>query len=229
MSVARSFPNAGHFYSNIVKPIKEDLSFTVIPTNGLGVTSVKSNGHVRNVFMHTSTTPTSNNGALNPNPASGYALIQFNNNFNKCLGAFVSVISPLAGSDLTAVTAGLAYVITALGTATAAQWLAAGVPAGVTPAVGVSFIAIASVTIGGSAMVKVPGVSGIVSAEIVGDPNLSINNAQIDPNGGAYLLVQFLGATNSSTTTLIPTAPAATSVVEMSVFFDGSSVTVDGL
>lgn len=232
MSVGRSNgQNGGHFYSNITKPVKLDLNFVVDSANGngLGIRSLKSNGYVRNVFMHTSTTPGANDGATNPNPAVGFALIQLKSNYNYYLGGFSGFVSQLAGSNLTSTTNHSAYVITSLGTATAAQWTAAGVPAGLTASVGMSFIAIATGTIGGSAAVKVPGVSGITSVEVVGDPNQSIANAQISPNGGAYLLVQFLGATDASTTTLIPKAPADGAVVGMSIFMDASSVTIDGL
>ena len=115
------FPNAGHFYSNIVKPIKIDLNFIVDSTNGngLGIRSLKSNGYVRNVFMHTSATPGSNDGALNPNPASGYALIQLKQNFNYYLGGFSGFVSPVSGTPLTSTTSGGAYIIVSLGTAAA--------------------------------------------------------------------------------------------------------------
>lgn len=231
MSIARGFPNAGHHYKNIVKPIEIACNFVIDHSNGngLGIRSLKSNGFVRNVFMNTSSTPGSNDGALNPNPVAGFALIQLQQNFNKYLGGFSGFVSQLDGSSQTSVTTGHASVIVSLGTATLAQWLSAGVPAGVTPAVGVSFIAIKTGAIGGSAAVQGPSVSGIQSVEVVGDPNLSINNSSIAQNGGAYLLIQFLGATNSSTTTLIPKAPADNSVCGLTMCFDGSSVTVDGL
>ena len=224
MSVVRGFVNAGHFYSNITKPIKIDCNFVVDATNGngLGIRSLKSNGYVRNVFMHTSATPGRNDGALNPNPAAGFALIQLNSNFNKYLGGFSGFVSPVTGSALTSVAAGLPYIIGSLGNTTLAQWQAAGVPAGLVPAVGMSFIAIETASIGGSGAVFAPGVSGIGSVEVIGDANASINNSNIAVNGGAYLLVQFLAAG-------VPTAPAAGSVCGMSMFFDGSSVTVDGL
>ncbi len=232
MSVARGMgQNGGHYYSNITQPVKLDLNFIVDSTNGngLGIRSLKSNGYVRNVFMHTSASAGSNDGALNPNPAAGYALIQFNNNFNKYLGGFQGFVSPTTGSPSGSVTNHAALIIATLGTTTAAQWLAAGVPAGVTPAVGVSFIAIKTGAIGGTGTVIAAGVSGIVAVEVIGNPNLSISNSSIASNGGAYLLVQFLGATSSSVTTLIPTAPVDGSVCGMSAFFDLSSVTIDGL
>lgn len=229
MSVSRgNGQNGGHFYSNITQPVKINLAFTVDATNGLGITSLKSNGYIRNVFMHTSGTPASNNGALNPNPASGYALIQFNNNYNHYLESVFSFNSPLTGSALTSTIIGQAYTITTTGTTTSAQWLAAGVPAGVTPAVGVSFVAIQTASIGGTGAVKLSTNSGIVAAEVIGNPDLSMNSS-IAANGGAYLLVQFLGATSSSVTTLIPAAPTAGSICEMSILMDASSVTIDGL
>jgi hypothetical protein len=56
------------------------------------------------------------------------------------------VLAPNSGADVkidnSAMTAGQLYTITTLGNATAAKWTAIGVPAGVTPAVGVSFIAL---------------------------------------------------------------------------------------
>lgn len=232
MSIARGLgQNGGHFYSNISKPVKIDINFIVDATNGngLGIRSLKSNGYVRNVFMHTSTTPGSNDGALNPNPAVGYALIQFKNNFNYYLGGFSGFVSPTTGSPTGSTTSGSPVIIVSVGTTTLAQWNTAGVPKGLVPAVGLSFVPIATGAIGGTGTVISAGVSGITSVEVVGDPNKSINNSNISPNGGAYLLVQFLGATDASTTTLIAKAPAAGSVIGLSAFFDGSSVTIDGL
>lgn len=224
--------NGGHFYSNITQPIKIDLNFVVDATNGngLGVRSIKSNGYIENVFMHTSSTPgKGGNNLTNPNPAVGYALIQLKNNYRYYLGGFSGFVSPASGSNVTSTTTGGAYIITSVGTTTLAQWQAAGLLAGFTPAVGAPFIAIKTGALGGTGTVQVPSVSGITSVEVVGDPNMLISNSSIASNAGAILIVQFLAATNSSTTTLIATAPAAGSVVGMSLFYDISSVTIDGL
>lgn len=226
MSVARgNGQNGGHYYSNITQPVKLDLSFTVDATNGLGVTSVKSNGYARNVFMHTSTTPSSNNGYLNPNPVAGYALIQLNNNYNHFLGMSYVFRSPPSGASLTATTAGLAYQIITVGTTTLAQWQAAGLPAGITPAVGISFVAIATGSIGGTGTVNVPATAGAVvaQAEVIGNPDLSSSNSSIAVNGGAWLLVRFMDYAGAIV------APAAGSVCSMSLYLDASSVTIDGL
>jgi hypothetical protein len=223
--------NGGHYYSNITQPAKLDLSFIVdsANANGLGIRSLKSNGYVRNVFMHTSSTPGVNDGYTNPNPVAGYALIQFKNNFNKYLGGFTGFVSPTTGSGLTSVTNHEPYIIGSLGTTTLAQWQAKGVPPGITPAVGMSFIATATGSIGGTGTVYAPGISGIGSVEVIGNVNTSIANNSVHQNGGAWMLVQFLAPTSSSDTTPVATAPADESVIGMSCFFDMSSVTIDGL
>jgi hypothetical protein len=223
----QNMPNAGHFYSNVAKPVEIDLNFVVDSTNGngLGIRSLKSNGYVKNVFMHTTSTP----AAGSPNPAAGIAMIQLQGNFNKYLGGFSGFVSPLTGSALTSTISGDAYVIISLGTTTLAQWQAAGVTPGLTPTVGMAFIAKQTASIGGTGTVKLPGVSGITSVEVVGDTNQSIANSNSALNGGAILIVQFLSDTSSSVTTKIPTAPADNSVVGMTIKLDASSVSVDGL
>lgn len=200
MTVVRGFGlNGKSYYTNVAKPSDVNLQFTVTPTNGLGVTSLKSNGYVRNVFMHTSTTPAANDGYTNPNPANGFALVQFTNNFNYYLNGFAQFVAPTTGSikiDNSALTAGTAYVITTLGDSTTDQWQAVGLPAGITPAVGVSFIATA---VGAGAntstsRVSTPTTSGIVGVEVVGTPNTMLASSNIAQNGGAWLLLQFMGS-----------------------------------
>lgn len=230
MSVARGFPNAGHFYSNLVKPIEIDLQFTVDPANenGLGVSSLKSNGYVESVFMHTLVTPGSVNGHTNPNPADGYAMITFKQNFN----AFISVdslIMGVSGGDLTSVTNHSVYVITSVGTTSLAQWQAAGLTPGFTPAVGQAFVAIKTGALGGTGTVQAAARSGVNTVEVLGNPSVQANNSQISQNAGAVMLVQFIGPTDADTTTPIAVSPASGSVVCLRVLMDGSSVTVDGL
>lgn len=219
MSVPRgNGQNGGHYYSNITQPVKIDVSFIVDASNsnGLGIRSLKSNGYVQSVFMHTSATPATGN----PNPALGFAVVRFNNNYNVFLNEFACFISPLTGSDLTSVTNHVTYVITALGTATLAQWQAVGYPAGFTPAVGQSFVATATGTIGGSATVKVTSASGVTSVEVEGSPLLS--NSSVAANGGAQVILKFLNSTTA-------TNPTDETIVELEFTFDASSVSIDGL
>jgi hypothetical protein len=217
--------NRGHFYVPHVTPVLADLNFIVDSANGngLGIRSLKGQA-VQNVFMHTTQTPGKGpNGKLNPNPAAGYILIQLADNYTRAYGGFTSIIPPLSGTPLTSTTAGLAYVIVSLGTATAAQWLAAGVPPGVTPAVGVSFIAIQTATIGGAAAVEVPAASSIDHTETIGDSNLSLGPTPVggSPNVGGYVLLQCLLAGTV-------TAPADGTVLSVCLYLNQSSVKVAG-
>jgi hypothetical protein len=102
------------------------------------------------------------------------------------------------------------------------DWHNVGLPRGVTPAVGASFIATATGAGGSTGLVKAAGVSGINSIEVIGNANLSLapHVSGTSPNVGGWVLVQFLAATSSSVTTMIPTAPAAGSVVGMSFYVD---------
>lgn len=359
--------NGGRQYSYLVRPVWVDCSFVVDSTNGngLGLRSLKGAG-VRNVFMNTSSTPGKGvGGYLNPNPAAGYALIQFHNNFAKYAGGFSGYVSPTTGSNIainaTALTATHPYIITAPGAgptgtatiapvadvsgslastwfslydsygntfiiwfsvsgvgsapkgvsgtlvqqtissgATAAQigtalvltienlpsgiagvnsftatgtttvtavatntgvqlpgvpqdgaiatgftfaltkfgsnthaWQQVGLPLGVVPAIGASFVATSTgyATGGGSSgTVMVPGISGIGSVEVVGDPNASIGPIPMNgsSHAGGFMMIQFLAPTNSSTTTAIATAPAAGTVVGLGFYMEQSSVTISG-
>ncbi len=202
MSVPRGFGlNGKSIFANITKLMLAELQFTVTPTNGLGVTSIKSNGYVENVFMHTSTTPAvGGNGLTNPNPAAGYVMVQMKQNFNKFLGLTASFQVPTATStkiDNSALTIGNPYVISILGDSTAAQWASIGVPAGVVPAVGVAFVATA-VGITGEAnastsRVQVPGTAAISQIEVIGNTNLG-TTAVISSQAGQWILLQCVTA-----------------------------------
>lgn len=183
----RNFANS-RFYSGHVMPVLLDMNFVVTPTNGLGITSLKG-PYVQNVFMHTSTTPAAGNvnpatpniAITNPNPANGTIVVQLQDSYNSLYSYDFSIISPNSGSDVkidnSAMTAGVAYTITTLGNATAAKWRAIGVPAGVTAAVGVSFIAASDGGAGNTLTSRVQTTatagSAIMGVELVGNPNLS--------------------------------------------------------
>lgn len=224
MSVARGSQNGGHYYSNIVMPQEVAMQFVVnrADTGGLGITSLKSNGWVRNVFMNTSQTPGSNDGVTNPNPDQGNIIIQLKQNFNVFYGINWYAQAVVTGAALTSVTDGTTYQIVSVGTTTAAQWVTAGVPSGVTAAAGVSFNAIATTALGGTGTVKAVTNSAIDSIQVVGNPTLA-TSSDIGRYGGAYLLLQTL----SSSLTLVN--PTDTTVLGIQLYFDRSSVTVDGL
>ncbi len=225
MAVQRSYGlNGKSCYQNIAKPMSTWINFTVTPTVGVGVSSVLSNGYVEYVFMHTSTTPSSTNGFLNPNPPSGFAVISLKNNaFNKFVGVQGSVVATPTSTSTTSTTANSPFVITALGTATAAQWTAVGLPAGMTATVGQSFIATASQSIGGSATVGVPGVSNVAAISIVGNPSVMVGNSNIAQNSGAQIMLLFQDFAGAAV------APTAASIIRLELVYDGSNVSIDGL
>jgi hypothetical protein len=232
MSVARGFGlNGTKLYTNVTVMKQIWCNFVVDSTNGngWGVRSVKSNGYIESVFMNTSATPGKQNALTNPNPQAGFAVVRFKNNFNYYLGGFSGQIIPLTSTSTTSLTKGHVYVITTLGTTTVAQWQTVGLIVGVTPAVGATFVAAASVSIGGSGTVGVPGVPTTQVVTVVGDPNTVINNASIAANAGAQIVLQFAAATASGTTTLVAAAPADGVVVSLFFAFDGSSVSIDGI
>lgn len=178
--------------------------------NGLGIRSLKSQG-IANVYMHTSATP----AAGNPNPAVGYILVEFAlpyAGYVNGTSGFVATVSGSAINVTSGLTVGQAYVITSVGTTTAAQWQTLGLPINLTPTVGQCFIAITASAGSGTGVVEVPlaAGSGISHIEVAGDPNQSVatNNA----TGGSMVLI-CLGATSSSVTTLAPTAPANNTVI----------------
>lgn len=224
----RNFASAGKIYSMHTMPVLIDCNFIVDSANGngLGLRSLKG-PLVQNVYMHTSASA----AAGSPNPAAGTIVVQLQDNYNRSFTGGFSIVSPSSGSalkiDNSALTAHVAYIITTVGDATLAQWHALGVPAGVTPAVGVSFIA-SSVGAGAnssSSRVMIPAStgSGVAAIEVVGDPNGSIApNPTANQGYGAQLILQcrdYAGAL---------VAPVDGSVISLSFYLSNSSVQVQG-
>ena len=106
------------------------------------------------------------------------------------------MVSPVSGNALLVASAGLTvgvpYVIVSLGTSTVAAWHGLGVSPGITPAVGVAFIAAATSAVGTGA-VEITAALGmnIASIETVGDPNGSVNPDPTAQQGfGAQFILQ---------------------------------------
>ena len=236
----RNWASGGKIYSMHVKPVLLDCNFVVDSTNGngLGIRSLKGPA-VQNVFMHTSATPgagnrnaaTPNVAVVNPNPAAGTIVVQLNDKFYRSFSGFNACVSPVSGAaikvDNSALTAGVPYIITTLGDATVATWHLLGVPAGVTPAVGASFIA-ASVGAGANSstsrvMITAALGTNMFTIETVGDPNASINPTPANNQGfGAQLILQCRDNTGAIA------APAAGSVISLAFYVSDSSILVQG-
>lgn len=232
----RNFSNS-RIYTGHVMPVSLDCTFTVTPTNGLGITSL-SGAYVQNVFMHTSTTPAAGNSnpmtpgitVTNPNPADGNIIVQLQDNYNVLYTTDFSIQSPNSGSDVkidnSALTPGAAYVITTLGNATTAKWQAIGVPAGITPAVGVSFIAATDGGTGNTLTSKVQIAaatgSSVAAIEILGTPSTMISPTITSQGFGSSFILQcrdYAGAL---------VAPVTGSVIHLKFLLSNSSVTIQG-
>ena len=182
--------------------------------------------------MYTSQTPgTGNAGQTNPFPQSvsasqGFIMVQLSDNFQRQYGMRATLRAPNSGSNLLVASAGLTvgqpYVITVLGTTSLAQWNVLGLKPGITPALGVSFVA-AATSCTGTGAVQLPTFSGIDHIEVVGDPNLSIGPTPVgpSPNVGGWLLLECL-----ATTTL--TKPTDGTVINLEFYLSQSSVRVAG-
>lgn len=224
--------NGSRFYAYASKPVFIDAQFTVAATDtgGLGITGLTGQG-VNTVFMYTSATAAAGpNGVVNPLSATaskGYIWIQLANNYKHLIGCEARIVSPTTGSEVAIdasdalLTAGQPYIITTLGTSTTANWQTVGLPLGLIPTVGQSFVAIATGAGTGTGKVKAVGKSTISTVEIVGTtPQNNLYptpTAGISPNVGGWIMLQCLAATASGTTTLIPTVPTDGSQVYLSL------------
>lgn len=140
---------------------------------------------------------------------------------------------PLPGAPADgAIATGFTFAVTKYKT-NQQNWNNVGLPAGVVPSPGASFIATAtgdSTGGGSSGTVYIPAVSGCTNIEVVGDPNQSIAPIPMggSPNFGGWLMVQFMAPTSSSVTTPVATAPADGTVIGMSFLMEAKSVLIAG-
>jgi hypothetical protein len=219
----RSFTRS--FYTLEEYPVLISCNFIVDSTNGngLGLRNLKGPG-VAAAYMHTSATPAPNS----PNPASGTIVIQLQDNYNRSLSGFNAIVSPVSGTPITisaGLTIGVAYIIVSLGTSTVADFHAIGVPKGVTPAVGVAFIASATGAGAGSGAVETTAAvgSGVVSIETVGDTRLSLSPQKLLNQGfGGQIILQC----RDHNSALV--APANGSVISLGIYLSNGSNSVQG-
>lgn len=215
-------------YSMESMPVQLQCTFTVAAANaaGYGQTGLVGPG-IQAVYMKTSSTP-----AGTVNPGNGVIMVKLQDNYNKLLALDWDVQAPTTGAainlnDTGVLTIGNVYQIVTLGTTTTAQWVAAGVPNGVTPAVGLAFVSAITGVGGGTGTVRAMGISKVADIEVMGNSNLSLYPIGKAYQGG-WLTLQILSATDASTTTQIPTAPTDGSVITLKFLLSNSSVTVQG-
>ena len=220
----RNFSNGGKIFAMHTSPVLIDCNFVVNDAAAPGITSLKG-PTVSAVYMHNTAV-----AASSINPVAGTIVIQLNDPYNRLLSTFTSITAPASGSstkiDNSNLTAGTAYTITILGNSTEAAWHTLGVPAGITPALGVSFIA-ASVGAGANtstSRVQAAAATGstVQSIELVGDPNQTLAPSQLAQTTGAQMIFQCRDAAGALV------APAAGSIISIAMLMNNSSVTVQG-
>lgn len=215
------------FYTPHNKPKLIDCYFTVAATNGLGITSLNQGGRIATVFGHTSTTPAvdSVTGLTNPNPQAGVMQVILQDNYYKYLDNSISMIAPASGTPIVVTAAGAAltvgnlYQITALGTTTTANWITLGVPAYITPAVGVSFIAAATGAGTGTGAVQAPksGGAGIDHVEVYGNPNIMQNSSGMIMGAGVGMFLNLICYKNGTIT-----QPADGTIISLKFYLNDS-------
>lgn len=177
----------GEVSNNAIKGGSSQLraKFVVNSTDadGFGVTGFVGSG-IDNIFMHTSATP----DADNPNPIAGYILAKLSKGFSSFQSLYATSVPPQSGSSLLVASAGLSvgtvYVITILGTTSQAQWEVLGVPAGLTAALGLAFVALATSCTGtGAVQVPKTGGTAILSINPVGNPDVG----SLDDGSGGFI------------------------------------------
>ncbi len=196
-------------------PVLVSCTFTVDPTSASGVSNL-TGGAVKAVYMNANTP-----SGGNPDPVAGVIQVRLQDNYSKLLGLSAVVQEPTSGTPLTSVSLGVPYVITLVGTTTLAQWQAKGLPAGVTPAVGVCFVATAAGALGGTGEVQTGLDCQAPEISVAGVANANLQNSNSPVNGGAVLtlITRAAGAV---------TALRTGTVVRINMYLSNSSVTVQG-
>lgn len=212
------YSNVGKFFAPHVYPVLLDCNFSIDSTTALGVSGLVGPG-IASVQAY---------GTASNTPDAGYIKVVLGDPYYKLYGVQASFQAPNTGSTaINALTANATYVIATLGTSTTANWVTAGLPVGVTPAVGVAFQASGSVASLGTGTCSAPTVSSCTGVELVGSANLSLAPIGVGA-ASPYIYLKCVGPTSSSVTTSIAKQPANGSKVYLQLYLSNSSVVVQG-
>lgn len=143
--------------------------------------------------------------------AAGQYRLQLQDNYSKLLEFEACAQSAPSGTPVSggSFSIGTVYQIITMGTTTQAQWVTAGVPVGVTAAVGVVFKAAAAGA--GTGTVNTIVSSGISSIELMGNNNNMLNNQPFTSTNGGFIDFQCMspsftaGAYTPAGTNSVPT------------------------
>ncbi len=230
----RNFSNGGKIFQMETMPVQISMSFqtAIADTSGTGITAGSLVGPtVAAVYMVTNQTKAAGSPGSTTGPAAGTIVIDLQDNYNQLLGVRWSAVAPNSGSSLlvasAGLTAGVAYTITILGTTTTAHWHDLGVPAGITPSVGVSFIAAATSTTGtGAVQISLAAGSGIFSIEGIGSPNLLVAPNPTQQSTGTRVILQCRKDSAGDAPTIA--APSDLTTLRIELLMSNSSVKIQG-
>lgn len=211
----RNFMNGGKVFKMRPSVVSIDMNFEVLSSAGEGIAN--SNAPLVKSIQMFSSAPASDNIP----PIAGLILIRLQDVYNQLLDMNWSVLQePLSGTsvkiDNSVLVPGENYTITVLGNSTAAAWHSAGIPADITPAVGVSFIA---KNAGGSANTSTSRVQTSADPVIERMDIVSITN----PDSGSQSGAQIILACRDHSGGLV--APADTTQLSINFLMSNSSVT----
>lgn len=155
---------------------------------------------------------------------TGTYQLQLADNYLHFQGMEANFESPVSGGavNMGSLSTGTVYQIVTLGTSTQAQWVTAGVPAGITAAPGVVFKAAGAGA--GNGTVKVLGASGISGIEVLGNQDLMLNNQPFSVGSGGYITFATLGPV----LTMNSYTPAGTNNSATPPIFTGTPATLTG-
>jgi len=154
---------------------------------------------------------------------TGIYQVQLQDNYTNFYDMQWNFIQGVTGSAVAggSFVVGTAYQIVTLGNTTQAQWTAAGVPAGVTAAPGVNFVATGVGA--GTGTVKAFAASGIFAVETLGNPTPDLGPLNLAPNQGGYILLGTYNAAGALT------SPANGSSLGLTMYLSNSTSPVNGI
>lgn len=155
--------------------------------------------------------------------AAGQYRIQLKDNYMKLLMVNSRMQSP-AGTPVAigSLAPNSVYQITAMGTSTQANWVSAGLPVGITAAVGVTFKCAA--TSSGTGTAALLSSSGISSVEVMGNNVNMLNNQPYQSPLGGYVDIQTMG-TLIAMGAYTPSGTVAAGVIAVTAGTAGDAVT----
>lgn len=150
---------------------------------------------------------------------TGLYQIKLQDNYYKFYKLDWNLEAPVTGSAVNdgSFVTGTLYQITTVGTT---DWVSAGLPAGLTAAVGMVFKA-AGAGGAGTGAAKALGSSGVFAVEVVGNPQLMLA-PQGSANQGAIITIKCLDASGAAVD------PTSGSVLFLDMYLSNSSVVVQG-